>query len=346
MSQAVPTRLVGGTGLRLPVLGLGAAPLGNLYRPIGDGPARETLRTAFEAGLVYADTAPYYGFGLSEIRVGEALRDFPDVIVSTKIGRLLVPAAPGEPGRERHGFHSPMPFEPRFDYSRDGVLRSHEASLMRLGVDRIHILYVHDIGRATHGAEHPRRMGQLIQGGGWQALRELREAGAVSAIGIGVNEVEIGLELIERVPLDIVLLAGRYTLLEQPALDALLPLCLDRGVGVVIGGPYNSGILAGGAMVHYDYAPAPEAVRERAVSLSRVCARHGIGLGAAALQFVLAHPAVASVIPGLASPGEVRETLARAAVPIPAALWDELKQEGLLHPDAPTPEHPVMETAA
>ncbi|HEY1607216.1 MAG TPA: aldo/keto reductase [Allosphingosinicella sp.] len=342
----MPTRPVGATGLRLPVLGFGAAPLGNLYRPIDDQSARETLRVALDAGLRYVDTAPYYGFGLSEMRVGDVVRDFPGTIVSTKVGRLLVPAPPGAPDQERHGFRSPMPFEPVFDYRRDGVLRSHEASLKRLGLDRVDILYVHDIGRATHGDMQGERMRELNEGGGWRALRALREAGAVSAIGIGVNEVEIALELVGREPLDILLLAGRYTLLEQSALDALLPSCLDKGVSVVIGGPYNSGILAGGAMQHYNYAPAPAAVIDRARHLSRICAKHGVALGAAALQFVLAHPAVTSVVPGLASPEEVRETLARAAAPIPASLWVELRREGLLHWDAPTPGHAVLEVAA
>ncbi|HEX5184144.1 MAG TPA: aldo/keto reductase [Allosphingosinicella sp.] len=339
----MPTRPVGRTGLRLPLLGFGAAPLGNLYRPIDDQRARETLRAALEAGLNYVDTAPYYGFGLSEIRVGEVVRDFPGTIVSTKIGRLLVPAAVAS-DRLRHGFRSPMPFEPMFDYSADGVLRSHEASLERLGLDRVDMIYVHDIGRLTHGVLHEQRLRELDEGGGWRALRELKEAGAVSAIGIGVNEVEICLELIERAPLDIILLAGRYTLLEQTALDTLLPRCVEKDISVVIGGPYNSGILAGGR--NYNYGPAPEAVIDRARNLSRICARHNVALGAAALQFVLAHPAVTSVVPGLASPEEVRETLARAAAPIPASLWAELKQEGLLHPDAPTPDREMPEIAA
>ncbi len=333
----LPTRPVGRTGLNIPAIGFGGAPLGNLYRAIDDETAAATIRAALRAGLRYVDTAPRYGFGLSEQRLGEAVRG-EDVVISTKVGRLLESIAPEAAHGERHGFHSPMPFGEAFDYSRDGVLRSHEASLKRLGVARVDILYVHDIGRLTHGDRHAERMAQLIEGGGLRALRELRDQGAVSAFGLGVNEIEVCLELIDREPLDVILLAGRYTLLEQPALDLLLPRCLSQGISIVIGGPYNSGVLAGSASPHYDYGAVPGAVAARVERLERVCARHGVALGAAALQFVLAHPAVASVIPGLASADEVRETVARAAVVIPADFWTDLKQEGLLHPDAPTPE--------
>lgn len=333
-----PLRRVGRTTLELPAVGFGAAPIGNLYRRISDEQAAGALAAALEAGLSYVDTAPYYGFGLSERRVGEAVRGRSGAIVSTKVGRLLVPAQV-DAGAERHGFVSPLPFSPIFDYSYAGILRSHEASLQRLGLARVDILFVHDLGRLTHGRGHAGQMEALFDGGGLRALQRLRDEGIVSAIGIGVNEVAICLELIERAPLDLILLAGRYTLLEQKALDLLLPLCLERGISVVIGGPYNSGILAGAAPegAHYDYARPPRAVLERARAIARVCASHQVALGAAALHFVLAHPAVASVIPGLASAAEVEETLARLAAPVPPALWSDLKSEGLLHPDAPVP---------
>jgi D-threo-aldose 1-dehydrogenase len=338
-------RRVGRTAVELPALGLGTAPLGNLYRAIPDAQAEAVIAAALEAGLRYLDTAPFYGFGLSERRVGQAVRGAGDVIVSTKVGRLLVPAGRNvRLDAERHGYRSPMPFSPIFDYSYSGILRSHEASLQRLGLSRVDILYIHDIGRMTHGHDHLAQMEALTQGGGLRALQRLRDEGTVSAIGIGVNEVQICLDLMERAPLDLILLAGRYTLLEQPALDRLLPRCLASDVSVVIGGPYNSGILTGAA--HYDYAPPPPAIVEKVRRIERVCASHGVALGAAALQFVLAHPAVASVIPGLASVEEVEETIARAAASIPAGLWSDLKSEGLIRADAPVPERAPAEVRA
>ncbi|MDV3456956.1 aldo/keto reductase [Sphingomonas sp. HF-S4] len=328
----IPTRRLGTTGLALPELGLGTAPLGNLYREVTDVDAATTISAALAGGMRYADTAPYYGFGLAEKRLGAGLPE--DMIVSTKVGRLLEPTT--AVSGERHGFRSPEPFEPVYDYSYDGVLRSHEASLARLGLDRIDILLVHDIGRLTHGACHAERMTELA--GGLRALERLRGGGAISAFGIGVNECAVALELLDRNPLDLILLAGRYTLLDQSALDALLPRCAALGTGVVIGGPYNSGILAGqGPGDHYDYQAAPAPILQKARAIAAVCARQSVALGAAALQFTLAHPVVASVVPGLARPAEVAETLARYAAPIPAQLWAELKQEGLLRADAPVP---------
>lgn len=338
MTSVIPRRRIAGTTLDLPELGFGTASVGNLYRAIDDAAARETLDAAFDAGLRYADTAPYYGFGLAETRLGAAIA-WRDAIVSTKVGRLLHPLA-GTPSPERHGFHHALPFEPEYDYSREGVLRSHEASLARLGRDRVELLFVHDIGSLTHGDAHAERMAQLL-GGGFAALEGLREQGAVDAIGIGVNEIAVCLELMDRVHLDVILLAGRYTLLEQGALDVLLPRCLEEGTSVIVGGPYNSGILAGGTA--YDYAPAPPEIVERARRIAAVCARHQVAVGAAALQFVLAHPAVASVIPGLGNPEEVRQAVERYHAPLPPALWEELKAERLLRPDAPTPAPKVAE---
>jgi D-threo-aldose 1-dehydrogenase len=333
-------RPVGRTALVVPPLGFGAAPLGNLYRAITDAGAAATIGAALDTGLRYVDTAPYYGFGLSETRVGAALGDKPDVIVSTKVGRLLEPLASPAAARERHGFIDAMPFDPIYDYSHDGVLRSFEASLKRLGRDRIDILYVHDIGRAVHGEMHAARMAELIDGGGFAALERLRGEGAVSAVGVGVNETAVCIELMERVRLDVILLAGRYTLLEQAPLDELFPRCAAAGTSIVIGGPYNSGILALGADAtgaHYNYDQVPEGVRRRVRAIERVCAAHAVALPAAALRFVLAHPLVASVIPGLANLAEVAATAAYAAVSIPPALWDDLKTEGLLRADAPVP---------
>ncbi|WP_404336961.1 aldo/keto reductase [Sphingomonas sp. MMS12-HWE2-04] len=349
MSSAIATRPLGRTGLAVPEIGFGAAPLGNLYRAVPDGEARAALDAALDAGLRYVDTAPHYGFGLSERRVGDAVRGH-DVIVSTKVGRLLRPVrTPFDANEERHGFRSPMPFEPVFDYSHDGVLRSYEDSLQRLGRARIDVAYVHDIGRLTHGDQHGERLGQLVEGGGFAALRRLKDEGAIGALGIGVNEIAICLELMERVELDVILLAGRYTLLEQEALDQLFPRCAAAGTSIVIGGPYNSGILAGDTLApspHYNYAPAPAPVVERAERIAAICAANKVSLGAAALQFALAHPQVASVIPGLASAAQVEETVRRARLPIPPALWAELKAEGLLRPDAPIPTQNIEKVAS
>jgi D-threo-aldose 1-dehydrogenase len=334
-------RALGRTSLRVTELGLGLAPLGNLYRSVSERSARETLDTAITLGIRYFDTAPYYGFGLSERRAGDALRATPGVVVSTKAGRLLRPARDVDTSVERHGFISPMPLEPVFDYSHDGILRSHEESLQRLGVARIDILLIHDIGKLTHAKSHGERLAQLIEGGGLKALRRLRDEKTVSAIGIGVNEIDICLDLMDRAELDVLLLAGRYTLLEQGAIDELLPRCLAEDVSVVIGGPFNSGILATGASApataRYNYDPAPAAIRERVSRLEAVCQSHGVPLVAAALQFPLAHPAVAAVIPGFASAAEVRAGIARFRNTIPDALWSDLRREGLIDERAPVP---------
>ena len=334
-------RTLGRTAVGVTALGFGTAPLGNLYRRVSEAAARDTLDTAIQLGIRYFDTAPYYGFGLSERRVGDAVRGHADIVLSTKAGRLLKPAPHVDIAGDRHGFLSPMPFEPKFDYSHDGILRSHEQSLQRLGLARIDILFVHDIGRQTHGDEHAAKLEQLIDGGGLKALRRLRDEGGVSAIGIGVNEVEICLDLMDRAELDVLLLAGRYTLLEQGAIDELLPRCMKERVSVVIGGPFNSGILATGASApgtpRYNYSPAPAAIRERASRLEAVCASHNVSLIAAALQFPLAHPAVSSVIPGFASAAEVRSGVAHFQAPIPAELWADLQVKGLMDPRVPVP---------
>jgi D-threo-aldose 1-dehydrogenase len=337
-----PTRrTIGRTGLRVSEIGFGAAPLGNLYRPLADNVARETLATALDCGLGYVDTAPYYGFGLSERRVGDAIRGRPDTVISTKVGRLLRPS-PNESGMgERHGFHAALPFEPVYDYSYDGIMRSHAASLDRLGLARIDILYVHDIGAVTHGNRQGEMFSQLTQGGGFKALQSLKDQGAITAFGIGVNEVAACLDCLEVADLDAILLAGRYTLLEQGALDKLLPECARRGTSIIIGGVFNSGILATGTRSKtvpcYNYGPAPAAVVERVQRIEQICDRHQVPLPAAALQFVLAHPQVASVIPGLDSPERVHAIRRFHQTPIPPDFWAALRQGGLLHPDAPLP---------
>ena len=337
----LPTRSIGDTRLRVTELGFGAASLGNLYHSIDDGDARDTAVAAIEAGIAYFDTAPYYGFGLSERRVGDALRGHDGIVLSTKVGRLLKADSSVHGNAERHGFRSPMPFQPEYDYSFEGVMSSWEASRQRLGLARIDILYVHDIGRLTHGDRHEATFRQLVEGGGFRALEQLRSSGAIQAFGLGVNETAICLEAMKHVHLDVILLAGRYTLLEQDALDDLLPACVRSRTSIVVGGPYNSGILATGTrqggVLRYDYGIAPQAVIDRVRRLEAHCERHGVPLAAAALQFPLAHPQVASVIPGLGSPLRITRTLELFRTRISDAFWHDLRNEGLIHNDAPIP---------
>lgn len=337
-----PLRPLGRTGLSVTELGFGTAPLGNLFRPLPDEAARSTLVAAEEAGFGYYDTAPFYGFGLSERRLGDALRHRDGVVLSTKVGRLLTPVpGPVDQNEVRHGYATPMPFEPVFDYSYDAVMRSYEASLQRLGLSRIDILYIHDIGGLTHGEQNHARMAELTKGGGLRALEELREGGDIAGFGMGVNEVAACLEVMDHARLDVILLAGRYTLLEQTPLDELFPRCEQAGTVIVIGGPYNSGILAVGtktdAPLFYNYERAPDSVIDKVRRIEAVCDRHGVKLAAAALQFPLAHPLVASVIPGLDSPQRVEQTLSLYRQSIPRALWQELRAEGLIRADAPIP---------
>jgi len=335
----IPKREIRRAGLSVSVLGLGAASVGNLYRPVADAEARATLETALDAGLSYVDTAPRYGHGLSERRVGDVVRGRDDVVLSTKVGRLLAPDRRLKGDGERHGFRSPMPFEQVYDYTHDGILRSYEDSLQRLGLAHIDILYVHDIGPMTHGDDDARTFEQLTTGGGFRALEGLRRSGAIAAFGLGVNEWQVCLRAMEHVDLDVVLLAGRYTLLEQTALESFLPAALARQVSVVIGGAYNSGILATGVRGpgphYYDYGEAPPEVVERVRRLEALAERHATPLAAAALQFCLAHPAVVSVIPGLGSVERVRKTLELYDTPIPAAFWADLRAENLIDPRAP-----------
>ena len=333
-------RVLGRSGLEVTQMGFGGAPLGNMYEAFSDEDARATVSACYEAGIRLFDTAPLYGFGLSEHRVGEALRwrDRDSYALSTKVGRLLEPKDP----RQADGglFARTLPFEGVYDYSYDGVMRSVEHSLQRLGVHRIDVLLIHDVDVWTHGSEEARLARfREVMAGGYRAMLELREQGAVRAIGAGLNEVSACQEFAEAGDFDCFLLAGRYTLLEQGALDKFLPLCGRRGIGLIIGGAYNTGILATGAIegAYYNYRPAPPEVAARVRRIEAVCARHRVGLASAALQFPLGHPAVATVIPGTRSPAEVRQNIQVFARDIPTDFWAELKQEGLLREDAPTP---------
>lgn len=334
----IARRRLGRTSLEVTEIGFGGTAIGNIYAAVSEAEAEGAVRAAWEAEIRYFDTAPLYGHGLSEHRLGDVLRGIARdrFVLSTKVGRLLVPAR-AEPV-EGGIFEAVLPFAGRLDYSYDGAMRSVEDSLQRLGLNRVDILFIHDLDRRHHGDDFARRFREAMDGA-YRALERLREDGAVSAIGAGVNEWQPCRDFARAGDFDCFLLAGRYTLLEQGAIEEFLPLAAERGISLVIGGPFNSGILATGpvAGAMYDYAPAPPAILERVRRIEAVCRRHDVPLAAAALQFPLAHPAVASVIPGGRSAHEVKANLALFAQPIPAELWRELKDEGLLRRDAPTP---------
>jgi D-threo-aldose 1-dehydrogenase len=314
-----------------PSLGLGCAQLGNLFRAMSDEDARAIVDTAWARGIRYFDTAPHYGLGLSERRLGAALAGRPrdEYVVSTKVGRLLVANPDGAGERDTEGFDVPRTFLRRRDYSRDGVLRSLESSLMRLGLDRVDIAFVHD----------PEDHVEEALDGALPALIELRDQGVLTGIGLGMNFDRVLAEFVRRADVDVVMIAGRYTLLEQPALDELLPLCEQRGVRVMAAGVFNSGILASVAPGDtYNYETAPGELVVRARRIAAVCARHGVELPQAAIALPAAHPAVASVVLGASSPAQVDANADRAAAPVPPALWAELIAEGLLRADTPVPQ--------
>lgn len=327
--------------VQLGPMGFGGAPLGNLYRAVTEEDAQQTLTAAYEAGLRYFDTAPQYGLGTSERRFGEAIQKFgrENITLSTKIGRLLLDCEPHEVTPE--AFVNVPQKRIVFDYSYDGVMRSYEASKDRIGVERADILYIHDVCAFSQGSQEASdaRVRELFDQGGYRALSELRDAGEVSAIGAGVNEWQVCEKLLGLADFDGFLLAGRYTLLEQDALESFLPLCEKRDVGIVLGGPYNSGILATGAVegARYNYAPATEDILARVRKIEAVCRSHDTQLIAAALQFVLGHPAVKTVIPGAISAAEVNANIELLQRPIPAGLWSDLRSEGLIRADAPLP---------
>ncbi|MFG2802343.1 aldo/keto reductase [Streptomyces pseudovenezuelae] len=324
------------TGLRggaaqVSELALGCAALGNLFHPVTDDEAQATVDAAWDAGIRTFDTAPHYGLGLSERRLGAALRERPrdTYTLSTKVGRLLVPDPDGGTGDDlANGFAVPATHRRVWDFSADGVLRSLEASLRRLGVDRVDVALLHD---PDDHAEQALREA-------YPALERLRAEGVVKAIGVGMNQSALPARFVRETDIDVVLLAGRYTLLDQDGLTGLLPEAAARGRSVVIGGVFNSGLLtAPRPGASYDYAPAPQPVLDRALRLLSVCERHGVPLRAAALRFPFGHPAVASVLTGARTPHEVRDTVEQLARPIPDALWDDLRTEGLLAPQVPVP---------
>ena len=336
--QPFETREFGRSELNVTAFGYGAAQVGNFFRTMSDADSDEMFQAAWDAGIRYFDTAPFYGHGLSELRTGHSLRwkDRDSYVLSSKVGRLLTPA------RRADISFSPWvdaaPFKVHYDYSYDGTLRSFEDSLQRLGLERMDICLIHDVDVFTLGKDQPELFKQAMDGA-WRALESLRSQKVVKAIGVGVNEWQVCHEALKQRDFDCFLLAGRYTLLEQDALDEFLPLCQTRGAAVVVGGGFNSGILATGAKsgARYNYAPAPEHMMKRVRELEKVCEEFDVPLPAAALQFVVAHPAIPTVISGTSTAAQLAQNLAWFSYPIPRSFWGALKERGLLREDAPTP---------
>lgn len=344
-TRSTQTQLLNGrtlTPIHLTQMGFGCAPLGNLYRAISDAEAQATLQAAWDTGIRYFDVAPQYGLGRSEIRLGEAIKGFgrDRLKLSTKIGRLLLDCEPDEVTPE--AFIDVPQKRIQFDYSYDGVMRSYEASKTRLGVAHADILMVHDVCVFSQGSQQAsdRRVRELFDLGGYRALDELRQTGEIAAIGVGVNEWQVCEKLLNLADFDAFLLAGRYTLLEQDALESFLPLCEKKDVGIILGAPYNSGILATGPIegAKYNYDIAPPDILEKVRRIEKVCLSHQTPLIAVALQFVLAHPSVKCVIPGAMSVSEVKANVAVMETHIPAGLWTDLKTQQLIHADAPVPD--------
>jgi len=322
-------------GLSLPVFGLGCAQIGGLYRSVGDAAASARRDRPREVGIRYYDTAPYYGYTRSERRVGAWLGARPERTFqfSTKVGRVMCPDPAIGPGDD--GWADPLPFRPWFDYTRDGVLRAFEDSLQRLGLTRVDLLFVHDIGLLTHGSRHMYYWEQLTRGGGFRALEELRDDGLIDAIGVGVNEWQAARAALRELDPDCTMLAGRYTLLEQDALSPFLEDCVARQHAVIVAGPFNSGILAGGET--FDYRRAPPAVVERVRSLEAICRDFDVPLPAAALQFPLAHPAVACCVVGAESAAQVEQNVRWFEHAIPEDFWRELRKRAAIDAEAPLP---------
>ena len=343
MSTTEPRLLNKRTSRSVPLtqMGFGGAPIGNLYKKVEESDAQAALSAAYDCGVRYFDTAPQYGLGRSETRFGAAIGRFgrENIQLSTKIGRLLLDCEPHEVTPE--AFVDVPQKRIVFDYTYDGVMRSYDESKKRLGVDNVDILLVHDLCAFSHGSQEisDAKVRELFDGGGYRALTELRASGEVAAIGAGVNEWQVCEKLLSLGDFDAFLLAGRYTLLEQEALDSFLPLCEKRDVGIILGGPYNSGILATGAVpgAKYNYDVAPDHIMERVAKIEAVCAAHETPLIAAALQFVLGHPCVKTVVPGAVSAAEVEANAALMDRQIPAGLWSDLRSEGLIRSNAPLP---------
>src|SRR5580704_2486125 len=335
---ALPRRRLGRTGLDVSVLGFGTAPLGDLFVRIPDDVAIATVERAFALGINLLDSSPLYGRGLAEHRCGTALRrvNRQGIVLCTKVGRWMDPFhAPDDAA----GFVGGQPHRAVFDYSYDGTMRSVEQSLLRLGTDRLDLLLIHDVDVWTHGRDAIEQRFRQAMEGAYVALDRLRGEGVVKGIGIGVNEADMCVRFAKAGSFDTMLLAGRYSLLEQPALAEFLPLALEQGIGVMLGGVFNSGILATGAVsgAKYNYKDAPPQILAKVAQIERVCDAHGVALPTAALHFALGHPAVVSVVLGAQNPQEVERNVAALSSQVPTALWDELKAQHLLDADAPVP---------
>ena len=323
-------------------LGLGGAPLGNLFTAVSDADARSLVDAAWTSGCRSFDTAPHYGHGLSERRLGDALRSRPRdaFVLSSKVGRVLTPDANAP--RDQHGYVDVLPFSQAWDFSAAGTRRSIEDSLQRLGMSRLDVTHVHDPDVANHGARAPAVLQQLVEET-LPALQQLKEEGLIRAIGLGTNDVDVVLQVLQHADLDVLMLAGRYSLLDHSALPVLLPQCVARGVRVALGGVFNSGILAtgvrlsGGGQATFNYAPAEPEWVQRTARIESVCEAHGVPLRAAALQFPLAHAAVDIVMLGARTAAEWLDAQAMLQRPIPQGFWADLRAAGLLPVDAPTP---------
>ena len=336
--MSITLRPLGNTAIQLTSLGCGGTAIGNMFKAVSEDEAQTTLSSAWSAGVRYFDTAPLYGHGLSEHRFGTAFRGFDPnpFIFSTKVGWRLNPARGADTGAGL--FENVPPFTRKLDYSYDGTMRSFEDSLQRLGRDRVDICLIHDCDRRNQGSDYPARFKEAMAGS-YKALLKLREEGVVEAIGCGLNEWQACEAFARAGDFNCFLLAGRYTLLDQESLDSFMPLCASRGIGIVLGGPYNSGILITGAVkgALYDYAPAKPDIMARVKKIEAVCKRHKVPLKAAALQFPLHHSVITSVIPGMRSPAEVKENLKLISHKIPKDFWRELRSEKLIRVEAPIP---------
>ncbi|KAA0969402.1 aldo/keto reductase [Aureimonas fodinaquatilis] len=320
--------------LQLSVLGIGGAQIGGLYRAMSDANAAAIVDAAWQAGIRYFDTAPFYGFTRSEHRMGNALRKEArnEFALSTKVGRMMRPNA--SVGEFEQGYCEPLPFRPEYDYRYDAIIRSHEDSLQRLGLPSIDMLYVHDIGSMTHGERHAHYWEQLTKGGGFRALEELRRSGLVKSVGLGVNEWQVVDAAMNEMDLDCTMLAGRYTLLEQDSL-ALLNRAAKAGHAIVAAAPFNSGLLVGNGKFNYD--EAPEDVLKRAETLNALAQQFDVPLPAAAIQFGLAHPAVVSIVTGTNTPERIASSVAWFETPVPAEFWQALATQGLVAEGTPLP---------
>jgi D-threo-aldose 1-dehydrogenase len=336
--SALPRRQLGRTGLNVTILGFGTAPLGDLFVRIPDDVAIATVERAFALGINLLDSSPHYGRGLAEHRCGTALRRVSrrNIVLCTKVGRWMDPLQVPD---DTSGFVGGQPHRAVFDYSYDGTMRSVEQSLLRLGTDRLDLLLIHDVDVWTHGRDTIEQRFREAMEGAYVALDRLRGEGVVKGIGIGVNEADMCVRFAKAGSFDTMLLAGRYSLLEQPALAEFLPLAQQQGIGVMLGGVFNSGILATGAVrgAKYNYRDAPAEILDRVGRIERVCAAHNTALPTAALHFALGHPAVASIVLGGQAPQEVERNVVALSTKVPAALWRDLKTEHLLDAAAPVP---------